>query len=122
MSKSFDLAAIIPEPLTYRDSALGGDGQSYDVLTRMLLSTEAAIRVTRAEQELLGILSRKGDLAEGEAERVDQLSEQMIAALIPDLPAERRRAIPLAARLRITQWWATEQERRGPSVNRPNPK
>lgn len=113
--KSFDLAAIIPEALSYQDNALGGDGQSYEVLTRMLLSTESSIRVARAEQELMGILLKRGEMEKGEAERAEQLSEQVIAALIPGLPVERRRAIPLAARMEILNWWGREQSRKGPA-------
>lgn len=115
MSKSFDLAGIIPEALSYTDNALGGDGLTYEVLTRMLLSTEAAIKVARAEQELMTILLKRGELEKGESERAEQLSGYVIATLIPGLPAERQRAIPLAARMEILSWWGREQAGKGVS-------
>lgn len=107
-SKSFSFADLIPEALTYKDEVMGGDGAVYDVQVRDLLSTEALVQFMRIDKQV-----RDLDLAAGvdddDAKRIDGLTDQMLAILIPALPTARRQIIPLQLRMRFVEWWSAAQ-------------
>lgn len=119
MSKSFSFADLIPEPLSYKDDGLpGATGQSYDVQVRELLSTEALVQFMRIERQVRELQLDEG-IEDSDAERIDALTDQMLAILIPTLPTERRQAIPLQLRLRFMEWWRDEQG--DEDADHPNP-
>lgn len=107
MSNSFSFAEFIPEPLTYKDDVLGGDGTIYDVQVGDLLSTEAIVQFTRLEKQVRGL--QTGAEQEDAVVQIDQLVSQMLAILIPGLPAERLAAIPLQLKMKFAEWWRSEQ-------------
>lgn len=109
MTSSFSFVEFIPEPLTYRDEVLGGNGTIYDVQVRDLLSTEALVQFMRIEKQVRGLQLEDG-VEEEDAGQIDRLTDQMLAILIPNLPTERRQIIPLQLRMRFIEWWRKAQD------------
>lgn len=114
MSNSFSFAEFIPEPLTYKDEMLGGDGTVYDVQVVDLLSTENMVLLMRVENQI-GELTADKIRGEGIGKieemtnRLEALTDQMMEIVIPGLPRERRLIIPLPLRKRFIDWWRAEQ-------------
>lgn len=103
MKSSFSFADLIPETLTYRDDVLGGDGTVYAVQVRDLLSTAALVEFQRIDEQIRSL--KQNVQNDGGAERIDSLTDQMLAVLIPKLPTERRQVIPLILRIKFLEWW-----------------
>lgn len=114
MPATFDLADLVPEPMTMRDM----DGTTYDVLGTELFGAVDYARLMRMRTDMAaafsGLQAKQGDqeAKERTAANLEQLADELIALLVPSLPAERRAAIPFAKKFRFLNWWK-EQETKG---------
>ena len=113
MSNSFRLSDLVPEPLTLTDDAHGGDGTVYDVLTADLLS----------EVDMAALMTQQRRMAAAfAADRTDealQACNAFVQILIPSIPAERLRAIPLTFKARFIEFWQQHHAAQQPSPKAP---
>lgn len=109
MSKNFDLASIIPDELTFTDSADGGDGRTYSVLSGDMLSPEQHLTVQRMQKEVLAFADEPEGGTDHTARIFEQRMTEFFAMLIPDLPPERVARIRFGLKARFVDWWADQQ-------------
>jgi hypothetical protein len=111
MSTQFSLADLIPEPLTFKDDAFGGEGVIFDVLTSELLSSQDIATLRRIRNRLIG--------EPQEEETADLIINinLLVSLLIPDMPSERIHRLPLGAKEKFFAWWlqSTKKKKRTPS-------
>ena len=110
MTTNFSLADLMPEPLTFTDNAVGGDGAIHDMLTSALLSSEDVSALTRLERDAAGAMANQ-DIA-----AADAAINRLIGTLIPTLPAERIAAIPITFKTRLLDWWREQQPQPSPKA------
>ena len=103
MTKSFSLADLIPSPLTFEDTAFGGDGAIHTVKTWDLFSSEDIATLMRFHNDI-GVAFAANDAAKAE-----RLINQLLSMLIPTLPQERLKAIPVTFKGKFLEWWEAEQ-------------
>jgi hypothetical protein len=111
MSKNFRLSGVIPEPLTFTDDGLGGDGHTYDVKTAVMLSAADMAALDRIYADVTAYQVAPGaDAAAGlaAARLMEQRLDEYIQLLIPDLPPARLQAIPIGLKLQLVSWWRQE--------------
>lgn len=119
---AFSLADLAPPPLTFYDSAFGGDGARHVVRTHDHLGPEHIGEMLRLEADLRQCY---GELAAVNGEDREALAvvgrrlvavvDATIALLIPTLPAARVAAIPFRAKERLLTWWGESQAARPPA-------
>lgn len=108
MAQNFRLSALVPEPLTFTDDGYGGDGAQHEMRTPDLFSATEQARLLNL-QNAAGALQTQA--AGGDVPAISALLgtlDDMLAILIPTLPAERLADLPLAAKLAALAWWTTE--------------
>jgi hypothetical protein len=112
MAKSLSFAGLVPEPLTFTDDAFGGDGARYDVLSPDLFTPEAFARFEQIQGELNRTKAAIGNEGQGVTSEIftqlGAMTDELIAILIPQMPAERRQAVPFGFKMRFLQWWQEE--------------
>ena len=134
MSKTFqlssDLTSLLPEPLTFRDNAFGGDGTEYDVLTWEHFGPQQIAVLKRLERRLTAnytiLAANVEELEEQQdlevvAEKVENDLNAFLALIIPTMPVQRWPRIPYKWRYDFLQWWNAEQPAppQAPKVKRP---
>jgi hypothetical protein len=88
--------------MTFVDDAHGGDGTTYAVLTADLLSEDGIAALMR-EQRRMGEL-----FAADQSEEALASMNRMLAILIPTLPPERLKAIPVTFKTKFLDFWQAE--------------
>lgn len=111
MSKSFSLSSLLPEPLTFCDDGLGGDGTLYDVKTFAMLSAEEYASLERWQGEIISA-TKSAPNAEM-LQLISQRTDEYFAILIPALPEARRAAIPFGYKAQFLKWWQVAQANEG---------
>lgn len=107
MSKTFGLAALVPEPLTFCDDAVGGDGKKYDVKTTAMLGAVDTARMDRMSNRLPDLLQETGD-EEGTAAELESILNDFVALLVIGMEPARIEKIPFGFKLAFIEWWKGE--------------
>lgn len=103
-SNSFSFADLIPEPLTFRDDAFGGDGTIHDVHTAEMLSVSGVVELARAEDRLRRLVAGAEPSLE-DIQELERMMDQIMRLIVPGLPAERLAAIPFQFKMQLLAWW-----------------
>lgn len=112
MPVRYTLSSLIPEPFTFCDDSLGGDGAPHDVMTPIMLGAQALERLGRLQEEHRALSAHGDTLAiETAAQRYDALLSAMFEILIPSLPKERLSAIPYGIKADFLRFWEREVKR-----------
>jgi hypothetical protein len=117
MAATFNLADLIPEPMTFRDV----DGKAYEALSAEMFGAVDYAKLTRLRTEMTAAFSalqaKQGDQATMEqlAANLEELSDGLIAMIVPDLPAERRNAIKFGHKFRFLKWWQEQAAKERPA-------
>lgn len=113
--RELSLADLAPERLIFRDNAYGGDGARHEYLMAADLGLEHVGQLRRIQDELTRALALLG-AAEASAEELEAAAQRLAGGLdaflrlvLPTLPAERVRAIPLGGKQRMLEWWRGKQ-------------
>jgi hypothetical protein len=112
MAATFDLASLIPEPLTFRDT----DGKTYEAKTPEMFGAVDFARMTRLRTEMTAgftaLQAKKGDAEQAErlAADLEQMADALIALIVPDLPDARRTQIAFGHKFRFLNWWKEQQQ------------
>jgi len=113
--KNFSLSSIVPiEQLAFTDDAPGGDGAVYTCRTPGDFDSYEYARLAKLQVELPQIIAQIGTMQEqaqiGEAiVLLDGILVDLFALLVPDLPEERVKHIPTAAKIAVFRWWQQER-------------
>ena len=105
MSKIFDLAGLMPEPLTVTDV----DGTRYDMKTADMLSATEYAQMQRLKRDGERLERESSGDDEAAAAWLDEQVNQLFRMLLPGMPEERQQAIPFAHKYRVLNWWNTQQ-------------
>lgn len=108
MGATFNLADLIPEPLTFRDT----DGKTYEAHTAEMFGAVDYAKLMRLQQQMRTAFAtlqatagqKKGD-TEGVAAQLEAMSDTLIAMIVPDLPPERLAAMAFGHKFRFLKWW-----------------
>lgn len=120
MAATFNLADLIPEPMTFKDV----DGKTYEALTAEMFGAVDYARLMRLRTEMAAgfsaLQAKQGDPATMEqlAANLEDLADSLIAMIVPELPTERRTAIKFGHKFRFLNWWK-EQAAKGQMVGEP---
>jgi hypothetical protein len=113
MAATFNLADLIPEPMTFRDV----DGTAYDAHTPEMFGAVDYARMTRLRTDMSAAFSAL-QVKQGNPEQAEQLAadlesiaDRLIALIVPDLPAERRTAMAFGHKFRFLNWWKEQQQK-----------
>lgn len=106
VDRSFRLSDLIPEPLTFTDDMVGGDGTVYDVLTLDLLSEQDVARMFVLQRRMTRAFT-----AEQHDEALQAINE-LIQMLVPKLSVERTAAIPLTLKTHFLDWWRLQHQQK----------
>ena len=121
MATTFNLADLIPEPLTFRDT----DGKAYEAHTAEMFGAVDYAKLMRLRTELATAFSalqaKQGDPAMMEqlAANLEDLADDLIAMIVPELPAERRAAIKFGHKFRFLNWWKEQAAPKAGAVGEP---
>ena len=113
--KNFSLSSIVPiEQLTFTDDAPGGDGVAYTCRTPGDFDSYEYAKLAKLQGELPQIIAQIGTMEEqaqiSEAiVLLDGILVDLFALLVPDLPEERVKHIPTAAKIAFFRWWQQER-------------
>jgi hypothetical protein len=113
MGATFNLADLIPEQMTFRDV----DGKTYEALPSEMFGAAEYAKLMRMQQEMRVTMSvvqstagqKKGDV-EGAAARLEQIADTLIGMIVPDLPAERIKAMHFGHKFRFLNWWREQSQ------------
>ncbi len=100
--RGFRLSDLIPEPLSFTDNAVGGDGTVYDVLTLDLLSEQDVGRMLLLQTRMMQ------GFAEEHPQEAMQAINELISILVPAMASERIAAIPLTLKTHFFDWWQAQ--------------
>lgn len=109
--RNFSLAAIIPQGLTFTDDGAGGDGAQYQVRLPSMFTSYEYARLAELQTSLPEQLAAVANAREQGPESgqvmtlVDQAINEILSLLVPDLPEQRIKAIPLGYKLEFMKWW-----------------
>lgn len=115
--RELSLDHLAPERLTFWDSAYGGGGERHEWRMVAELGLEDAGSLRRIQDELarasalVAKATATADELEDAARRLVNGFEAFLRLLLPTLPAERVRAIPLAGKQHMLEWWRARQPR-----------
>jgi hypothetical protein len=111
--RSFRLSDLIPEPLTFTDDMVGGDGTVYDVLTLDLLSEQDVSRMFVLQRRMTRAFT-----AEQHDEALQAINE-LIQMLVPKLSGDRVAAIPLTLKTHFLDWWRQQHQQKQQEAHDP---
>ncbi len=116
VNRTFSLADLVPEPLTFRDDLFGGDGTAYDVKTREMLGAIDIARLERLQGRIQEQTKASALLAdrEGVAQDLETAVDEICALLVVGLPAGRLTKIPFGFKLTFLSWWRAAQPEEPP--------
>lgn len=110
-TRELTLLDLAPERPVFRDEAFGGDGARHEYLLASDLGLEHTGQLRRIQEDLArtsALLAR----AEATADELETAAARMIAGfeaflrlVLPTLPLERVRAIPLRGKERMLTFW-----------------
>jgi hypothetical protein len=100
----FELAKLIPEPLTFVDT----DGTRYDARPVSALGAIDYARYERMQREAtaaLGALASRDETVdkEGASRQLEQVTNELMQTIVPELPIERIQAIAFAHKVAVPQ-------------------
>jgi hypothetical protein len=106
----FELATLIPEPLTFVDT----DGTRYDARPVSAFGAIDYARYERMQREAtaaLGALAARDTTTDKEAaaRQLEQTTNDLILTIVPSLPMERIEQIAFAHKSQFLRWWQNEQ-------------
>ena len=113
--RELSLADLAPERLVFRDNAFGGDGARHEYLMAADLGLEHIGQLRRIQAELarasglLGKSEASADELDAAAQRISAGLDAFLRLVLPTLPPERARAIPLRGKERMLEWWKGRQ-------------
>ena len=113
--REFSLADLVPEPLTFRDNVGGGDGTVYDVMRADMLGPTALARLQRLQKRAQSLYHGRVVSLE-EAGELEQVADEFIVMLIPNLPEERLATLGFQAKYKLITWWLAEVKADGAAV------
>jgi hypothetical protein len=117
MPSEFSLSNIVPaEDITFKDDRFGGDGTVHRCRSRAEMDAHDLAKLHKVQADMRLNLtitqtgkSSKGVTVEQAANNLDRAVHQFIVMLIPDMPADRVKAIPTQVWYQFMQWWREQQ-------------
>jgi hypothetical protein len=104
MPRNINLAELLPEHDTFTDT----DGKQYEFRSRNEFGAVELARISQMQKRVMAAMDALGSDTgdEAAAGQMEQAMSDVLAMILPEVPADRWAKIALGLRMRILEFWS----------------